>query len=117
MSDVNLKAAMSWLAGGDTGISSKCLLQAATGNFGDLRWLDTSPPYDPSDLGRCLRMLQILPWVRPLAWPVLLGDKRWKPLLENWDKLAECMESEVGIDWSKGRNAPKTYALMKEIGR
>jgi len=34
-----------------------------------------------------------------------------------WDKAAECMDAEVGIDWSKGRSAPKTYKLMQPFAR
>lgn len=115
MAKVDNRAALEWLASGDCGISSKCLVYAALGMFSTLRWFDQSPPYDPSDLGRCLRMLKLMPWVRELAWPTLAASPRWKRVLDNWDKLAESMQDEVGIDWSKGQSAPKTYALMKEI--
>jgi hypothetical protein len=103
-----------WMAGGDTVISSVCIAQTALGNYDVLRhaW----PPADPSDLGRCLRLLKLIPELRDAAFPRLRYDPQWAKLIAKWDELAAMMEEEVGIDWSKGGSAPKTYKFMQELG-
>lgn len=39
----------------------------------------------------------------------------WAALVARWDDLAASMEAEVGIDWTKGKSAPRTYELMRKI--
>ena len=39
----------------------------------------------------------------------------WHNLMYNWDELVNLFHSEVGENWSKGDEAPKTYARMKEL--
>lgn len=108
-----LFAAVQWLMSGDSGTSSESILGLALGvkprDFGHM------PPSDPSDLGRCLRMLKALPWVEPLAMPKMRKNPAWKKTAAHWQELAQAMADEVGIDWSKGQSAPKTYARMRAI--
>jgi hypothetical protein len=42
-------------------------------------------------------------------------SKTWKALSDRWNEIERSMENEVGWNWSKGKKAPLTYALMKEI--
>lgn len=115
MSDVP-QAALDWIASGDTGLSSEAIWAHMAGS----RMLDNdrrgySFPHDPDDLGRCLRLLDAVP-----EWKARIGEMAqhspyWAALVARWDELAKCMEDEVGIAWQKGRSAPKTYALMREI--
>lgn len=99
-----------WLAGRDTGLSSKAIASHMT-----CGWCDgTYPPADPADLGRCLRLLERFPeWKARM--PEMAKYKDWKNLIARWDEVAQSMADEVGIDWSKGRSAPKTYDLMCSI--
>lgn len=111
----NEQKAMEWLNSHDTGISSESMVYAALGLTPSRDW---DAPYDPSDLGRCLRMLEKLPWVREKAFSgsALTGHRRWKIAIAHWDEMARMMADEVGISWEKGQSAPKTYEFMKKVG-
>lgn len=107
-----------WLAGGDTGVSSESIAFAysgiiRSGPFG------CRAPSDPDDLGRCLRLIKEVPECRKdVNWLAEHAPEstRWKAAALVWDEIAACMDDEVGIDWSKGRSAPKTYEMMKAAG-
>jgi hypothetical protein len=106
---------MEWLASGDTGISSETLAfeylgTERKGHFG------IGYPHDPADLGRCLRLIARVPGVRPCVDRLALKHEGWAKAAKVWDEITASMEEEVGIDWSKGERAPKTYELMKVAG-
>jgi hypothetical protein len=105
--------ANSWIVGDDTGASSKAIwahmMDAGAPRFG---W---SHPWDPDDLGRCLRLLELIPEWKPRMPEMAVRSKSWAALVANWGTIAMSMADEVGIDCSKGRRAPKTYALMKDV--
>jgi hypothetical protein len=105
--DVDRRALL-WLAGGDSGMSSEAIVHHMLGMESD-----GSYPYDPADLGRCLRMLELFPEWKPRITEMAVYSKAWKSLADRWDSLAAMMADEVGIDWSKGRSAPRTYKAMK----
>jgi len=111
MSDTTHRA-MTWLQSHDTGTSSKAIcaymLGGAKANKHDY-------PYDPSDLGRCLRLLDKVPEWKPRIKEMAQFGPVWSALVDRWDEIAASMEAEVGINWEKGRSAPKTYALMRSI--
>lgn len=71
---------------------------------------------DSSDLGRCLRLLELFPEWKPRVGEMARYSAQWAALVERWDELAEMMADEVGIGWSKGKGkrAPRTYAAMKD---
>lgn len=97
-----------WLAGRDTGASSKAiaLFMSAGVETGET-------PSDPADLGRCLRLLELFPEWKPRMSEMQGGF--WPTFARHWDEMAASMAREVGIDWSKGREARETYALMKQV--
>lgn len=103
-----------WFASDDTGMSSK---QIAAWLAAGVRMPCRDHPYDPSDLGRCLRLLEIIPEWKPRIGEMASVSPAWAALVARWDELAQCMADEVGIDCSKGRRAPETYALMRSILR
>lgn len=108
--DVSIeRRALLWLAGGDSGMSSKAICYHMLGMKSD-----GSFPLDPSDLGRCLRLLELFPEWKPRMGEMARYSAQWAALVERWDELAEMMADEVGIDWSKGERAPRTYAAMKD---
>ena len=42
----------------------------------------------------------------------------WAGLAERWDEIVATFLEEVGLNWTKGKSAPRTYALMKQaLGR
>lgn len=109
------RRAAQWIVGPDTGASSKAIWAHMMG---------VKPPYniyahpfDPADLGRCLRLLQLIPEWQPRLKEMAAHSKNWERLLAQWDVLELTMEHEVGIDWSKGKSAPETYGRMKELLR
>lgn len=103
-----------WLTSRDTGISSEAILAVMTGFDPSDRNLDA--PYDPSDLGRCLRLLEIFPEWKSRIPEMAKAGPRWAIAVSCWGEISRSMEEEVGIDWSKGKSAPRTYRLMKERG-
>lgn len=109
MTDEKDRAAK-WIAGRDTGLSSKAIWATMMGVKGEREY-----PSDPSDIGRCFRLLEAMP-----EWKARLGEMRavspyWAALVERWQEIRDSMDREVGIDWSKGEKAPKTHKLMKSI--
>lgn len=109
------KRALEWIFGDDTGLSSKAICAHMLGiSIGD-RYNRQCHPWDPSDLGRCLRLLEKFPeWKDRM--PEMAGlSKEWCNLIAHWDELSIQMENEVGIDWKKARSAPETYRMMKAI--
>lgn len=101
-----------WVVGNDVGSSSKTIwavmLGIDPGNEG-------SHPHDPGDLGRCLRLLELMPEWKPRLPELAAQSPEWKALVERWGELASFMDGEVGIAWEKAKSAPKTYNLMKVI--
>ncbi|MBY0561502.1 hypothetical protein [Hyphomicrobium sp.] len=104
------KRAMKWLISRDTGASSEAIMQHMIGGVSSGAF-----PLDPSDLGRCLRLLKRVPEWRPRIGEMKKYGRIWKALVERWDDLETTMKKEVGIDWKKGGRAPQTYALMQSI--
>ena len=98
-------AALQWLLGGDTGMSSKtiCAVMAVV----------KTPPYcgdvpgDPDDFGRCYRLLKLIPPWRARMQEVADRHKEWGPLVRAWAEL-EWM-------WEQGRPDRKLYKRMQEL--
>jgi hypothetical protein len=115
MMNSEYRAALRWLASGDTGMSSEALLYAALSINNKDPFRNCNYPHDPDDLGRCLRLLKRLPWVKRGMSRLARRNKVWKALAKNWSEIHKLMASEVGIDWSKGRSAPQTFTEMSKI--
>ena len=100
-----------WMMSGDTGISSETILSVMTdtpmsGHFGP------DVPYDPSDFGRCYRLLNHFPEWKSRLHEVCEKHPKWKPLIDCWGELTELYEREIK---SKSGRAPLLYARMKEL--
>lgn len=104
-----LRKIAAWLAGHDTGNSSRFLAQLALGN----RLPEIHYPHDPADLGRCLRFLKVLDpeQQKSVLRMAKHRSEHWEKLVERWDEAVALYEEEE----QSGR-APKLYDLMKEIG-
>jgi len=103
--------ALAWLAGRDTGMSSTAILYAALGMPGG-----SSHPYDPDDLLRCLRLIDLHPWSAE-GLPVLAERcPAWRALAAHWDELRALVMAEVGsVCPPFGSRLPRTYARMREL--
>ncbi len=103
------RAALVWIVGDDTGMSSEAIWAHMVGAGG------TYPvePSDPDDIGRCFRLLELVPAWKERMPEMAHYSEAWKYLVENWDKIRDCMEAETGITRPfKARMAPRTYELM-----
>lgn len=101
-----------WLAGNDTGTSSKCVAFTYLG----VPCSRPDWPSDPADLGRCLRLMRAVPEIREgfVERMAKLGPV-WREMALVWPEIEASMLAEVGMDWEKGYNARKTYDLMKKV--
>jgi len=86
---------LEWLASGDCGISSKTMLFAITGIPTDCY----DHPHDIADVGRCVRMLRKLPFLRPKIGMVIEKFPHWMPFIDCWQHLErrydECVAFEA----------------------
>ena len=100
-----------WLVSDDTGLSSKAIASVIlTGRCATGR--KYHHPLDPSDFGRCLRLMRELPYGTGGTVGVLAGhSKEWKAVIENWEELEKLYDEEL----PSGKGS-KLYARMKELG-
>ena len=105
--DVPAATIEEWRNGPDTGTSSKAIYQHMSGR----RWgTGMDYPYDPSDFGRCYRLLLIAPEWRGRIKEMAHYGPEWAALSGAWDELTALWEEE-----SKGTMAPKLYDRMREL--
>lgn len=112
--DATEQAVIDWLADGEIGVSSKCMAMWLA--FGK-RTRDAfgGYPHDPDDMDRCLKLLHRAPGLRERLPKMAELNKTWAAMVARWDEIEACQMAEIGLDWTKGGTAPKTYALMKEV--
>jgi hypothetical protein len=103
---LKVKTPREWLQGPDTGYSSKTICRVAIGDTPE----HPSTPMDPSDFGRCHRLLKLFPWMRAKLPAVADGYPAWGPLVREWDTLTALYEEEL-----PSGTAPKLCARMKEL--
>lgn len=97
-----------WIVGRDTGISSRTIWAVMMGVTPERPWV----PCDPSDFGRCFRMLSVIPGWRERLPEVAAQYPRWAPLVERWRELEELYVEELQ---RPDRMAPKLYKRMQEL--
>lgn len=113
MSDAKTQTTiLDWYATGEKGISSETMASCAIGR----KYHRPCHPLDPSDLNRCIKLVDTAPEVK-LAFPDIAKlSPEWKTVIDHWDELREMFIAEVGYDWSRCSSAEKTYYRMKELG-
>lgn len=109
--EVIMMTPLEWMMSGDTGISSQTIMCVMTGtknrgHFG------ADIPYDPSDFGRCYRLLKHFPQWRSRMQQVADKYPAWQPLVDNWDELTALYEKEIK---NKSGRAPKLYEMMRKL--
>lgn len=104
-----------WHAGTDTGMSSKAIAGIMSMSNGYWNGADLVYPRDPGSLGRCLRLLRLIPEWKDRFHLMRGAGPVWAAMVDRWDDLERTMTEEVGIFWERGHAAPRTYALMKSI--
>lgn len=103
-----------WFVHGEKGVSSEAMAAAVIGEKPE--WSFSNHPSDPSDFNRCLKFLSMVPEARQHFDKVAALSERWAKLIARFDEVEQCFLDEAGFNWSKAQSAPKTFALMKEIG-
>jgi hypothetical protein len=88
------KQCLEWLASGDCGISSKTMLFALTG----IPAGDRDHPHDIADVGRCVRMLRELPFLRPKIGMVIEKFPHWMPFIDCWEHLERLYDDCVKFE-------------------
>lgn len=107
------KAIAAWFGGRDCGSSSETMAVAALTGFAPER---ASYPCDPSDFGRCARLIDRVPEVKSAAFAALSDHGEvWPKLIEAWDDIHATMDAECGILWQKSSSAKKTYDAMQRV--
>lgn len=106
-------AALAWARGNDRGLSSQAIWDhMVTGQC------DGNYPLDPEDLGRCLRLLGLVPEWKPRMVEMRVYNNTWALYCIYWDELVDLMTDECGLGiggvW-KSKYAPKTYERMREL--
>ena len=109
--DAVKEAVCVWLSTGEVGSSSTCM--AMWLGFG--RRVSESHPYDPDDMNRCLKLLNEVPALRERLPKMAVISKTWAVFVERWAEIEAMQMEEIGLDWTKSRRAPKTYALIQEV--
>ncbi len=84
-----------WALGGDSGQSSKALVMAITGARVIANCDAKSPPWDPSDFGRCSRVLAKFPELRAGLSKVAALSPIWAAYVEHWDELEALYAQDV----------------------
>lgn len=99
---------LNWAMGDDKGLSSETIFAVMTG----VNYNRSMTPSDPSDFGRCYRLLQKFPQWKKRLHEVSYRYSSWKPFVENWSKLEELWEEEAKNGFL---SCPKLYKLMQEL--
>ena len=105
------KKALNWIVGDDTGISSRAIWTHMMGLPKVPEWAGNWP-LDPSDFGRCYRLLGLMPAWRPRMGEMASYSKQWAALVAVWDELTALYEEEVP---NHRGSAPKLYDRMHEL--
>lgn len=76
--------ANAWIVGSDTGSSSEAIWHVMMGGKAKRH----AYPSDGGDLGRCLRLLELIPEWKPRLKEMAAVSPYWAALVANWDELA-----------------------------
>lgn len=99
---------ISWLLSDDTGASSTSICAHMLGEP-----CEGYAPSDCSDLGRCLRLLDVVPdWGLRVHEMAAYGPD-WKGLIAHWDQIVSLYQHEGGVPINKRPRSPETYRAMK----
>lgn len=100
---------VTWLAGHDTGTSSKTMALVALGaEEGDF-----DAPHDHDDFGRCKRLADAVPEIRERFDAIGKACPTFRGILEEWDSLCEQYEQ---ADKADGFGYTRSYAHRRAFG-
>ena len=94
-----------WLAGDETGVSSKVMAFCAV----NINFMPLDHPLDPGDLHRCMLLVEQVPEIKEHFPRIAKLSDPWKNIIENWETLIQTLKSEK----MSGDNMNETYNLLK----
>jgi hypothetical protein len=103
---------LEWIKGPDTGMSSLTIMSVLSDKHKHPGRYEIRGEYplDPSDFGRCYRLLALFPEWRSRLSEVAEKYPKWKELVEHWDELEALWEKE-----SPTGMCSKLYDRMQEL--
>ncbi|CAH3352570.1 hypothetical protein AI2602V1_3539 [Citrobacter freundii] len=111
MSDLAMKV-LKWQTTGNVGVSSATMASIALGLEKPFYGSGFGAPRDPSDMLRCMKLLEAIPEIRDHFPTIAKRVPAFKGIIEQWDELVEVMNWEcVGDNW----RAPDAYNLIKKL--
>jgi len=112
------EACIEWLALGERGLSADTIFSRVTGlELMASRNREDSVPSDPSDLRRCMLLLESCQTVASGFTQTLKSHPQWQALVARWSELVAVFEQE-SPEWRDPNakwSAPRTHALIKAI--
>lgn len=111
MSDLAMKV-LQWQTTGNVGVSSATMASIALGLDKPFYGRNFDAPHDPSDMLRCMKLLEAIPEIRDHFPAIAKRVPTFKGIIKQWDELVEVMNREcVGDRW----RAPDAYNLIKKL--
>lgn len=98
-----------WLLSEDVGVSSKAICAHMLGEPTE----DYGYPHDPSDLGRCIRLLQLVPEWEPRIIEMSKYGPGWAGLAPQWRRIVDLYHSEGGVPPEQRKYSTETWFAMK----
>ena len=88
MSNLAMKV-LQWQATGDVGVSSATMASIALGLDKPFYGSHFGAPHDPSDMLRCMKLLEAIPEIRDHFPAIAKRVPTFKGIIEQWDDLVE----------------------------
>lgn len=101
-----------WRASDDTGLSSRYMASVIWGGEEPMY-----EPADPSDFGRCYRLIRAVPGTREKLHLLKDKSKYWNLLVDSWDELERLYEEQKESEKALGRMLDKhvCWDKMREL--
>jgi hypothetical protein len=104
-----------WIIEGEVGTSSKTIWAVMMGVVNEKRQCDDwhyDTPKDPSDFGRCWKLINLFPEWESRLHEVSDVFPKWIPFVSEWDRLTTMYEDAL----REGKEyAPGMYGFMQEL--
>jgi len=81
---------LNWMRKGDSGVSSETMALIAMGATSG----DFDAPFDPSDFGRCYRLVKANPVIKESFLNISALVPQFTSILLNWDKCCQIYERD-----------------------
>jgi len=104
------KKALNWLSKGDVGLSSMTIFHHLIGT----EKFNIDIPHDPSDFGRCYRLLKEVPEWNNRLHELKSLSKKWSNLIDNWSKLTEMYEKNLETNFNNHKEIGM-YEFMRKL--